>query len=222
MQFMQSSVGRKILMSVTGIIMILFVVFHAMGNATIYVHWLNAYAEHLHALPALVWIYRTFMLVALSVHVFFGIRLTLENKAAKPQAYACKKSRRSTFASRNMIWSGTIIAVYLVYHLLNFTLPVVNPGLSANQHADAMGRPDVYSMVVRNFQNVFISLSYIFALIALAFHLIHGVQSLFQTLGLNNEKTMPMVIKLGAITAVILSLIYISIPVFVLLGIVKG
>ena len=85
-----------------------------------------------------------------------------------------------------------------------------------------LGRPDVYEMVVRNFQNFFISLSYILAMIALAFHLTHGIQSLFQTLGLNNEKTMPIIIKAGTITAIILSLGYISIPVLVLAGVLKG
>ena len=222
MRFWESSVGRKVLLSITGIMMVLFVVFHVLGNSTIYFHWINAYSEHLHALPALIWLYRVFMLAVLSVHVFFGIQLTLENNEAKPLAYVCKRNLSATFASRNMIWTGTIIAIYLVYHLLHFTVQVINPEFSASQHADALGRPDVYEMVVRNFQNFSISLVYIFAMIALALHLTHGIQSLFQTLGLNNEKTMPLIIKVGAITAIILSLGYISIPVLVLAGILKG
>ena len=137
MRFWESSVGRKVLISITGIMMILFVVFHALGNSTIYFHWLNAYSEHLHALPALIWAYRVFMLAVLSVHVFFGIQLTLENNEAKPLAYVCNRNLRATFASRNMIWTGTIIAVYLVYHLLHFTVQVINPEFSASQHADA-------------------------------------------------------------------------------------
>jgi succinate dehydrogenase / fumarate reductase, cytochrome b subunit len=220
--FWQSSVGRKVLLSVTGILMVLFVFFHALGNSTIYFHWINAYSEHLHALPALIWLYRVFMLVVLLVHVFFGIQLTLENKDAKPLEYVCKRNLRATFASKNMIWTGTIIAIYLVYHLLHFTAQVINTEFAASSHADTLGRPDVYEMVVRNFQSVFISLVYIFAMTALALHLTHGIQSLFQTLGLNNEKTMPLIIKAGAITAIILALGYISIPVFVLTGILKG
>jgi succinate dehydrogenase / fumarate reductase cytochrome b subunit len=162
------------------------------------------------------------MLAVVTVHVFFGIQLTLENNEAKPLAYVCKRNLRATFASKNMIWTGTIIAIYLVYHLLHFTIQVINPEFSAGQHADALGRPDVYEMVVRNFQNFFISLGYIFAMIALSLHLTHGIQSLFQTLGLNNEKTMPLIIKVGAVAAIILSLSYISIPVLVLTGILKG
>ena len=222
MRFWESSVGRKVLVSITGLMLVLFVVFHALGNSTIYFHWLNAYSEHLHALPALIWLYRVFMLAVLSVHIFFGIQLTLENNAAKPLAYVCNRNLRATFASKNMIWTGTIIAIYLVYHLLHFTIQIINPEFSAGQHTDALGRPDVYEMVVRNFRNYFISLVYIFAMIALAFHLTHGIQSLFQTLGLNNEKAMPLIIKVGAITAIILSLGYISIPVLVLAGILKG
>jgi len=121
-----------------------------------------------------------------------------------------------------MIWTGTIIAIYLVYHLLHFTVQVINPEFSAIQHADALGRPDVYEMVVRNFQNFSISLVYIFAMTALALHLTHGIQSLFQTLGLHTEKAMPVIIKAGAITAIILSLGYISIPLLVLAGVLKG
>jgi len=221
-RFWQSSAGRKILASITGLLMILFVVLHLIGNSTIYFHWLNAYAAHLHALPAFVWAYRVFMLVVLSVHVFFGIQLKLENIEAKPLAYVCKRNLSATFASRNMIWTGTIIAIYLVYHLLHFTVQVINPEFSAIQHADALGRPDVYEMVVRNFQNFSISLVYIFAMTALALHLTHGIQSLFQTLGLNTEKAMPVIIKAGAITAIILSLGYISIPLLVLAGVLKG
>jgi len=121
-----------------------------------------------------------------------------------------------------MIWTGTIIAVYLVYHLLNFTIGLVNPEFFASRHRDALGRPDISNMVILNFQNSFISASYIFAMIALALHLTHGTQSLFQTLGLNNDKTFSAVVKVGAITAVILALSYISIPVLVLTGILKG
>ena len=221
-RFWESSVGRKVLISVTGLMMVLFVVLHMLGNSTIYFNWLNAYSEHLHALPALIWAYRVFMLAVLSVHVFFGLQLALENNEAKPLAYVCKRNLQATFASKNMIWTGTIIAIYLVYHLLHFTVQVINPEFSASQNADALGRSDVYKMVVLNFQNLFISLSYIFAMTALALHLTHGLQSLFQTLGLNNEKTMPLIIKAGAITAIILSLGYISIPVFVLTGVLKG
>ena len=221
-RFWESSVGRKVLISVTGLMMVLFVVLHMLGNSTIYFNWLNAYSAHLHALPALIWAYRVFMLTVLTVHVFFGLQLALENNEAKPLAYVCKRNLQATFASKNMIWTGTIIAIYLVYHLLHFTAQVINPEFSASHNADALGRPDVYAMVVLNFQNLFISLSYIFAMTALALHLTHGLQSLFQTLGLNNEKTMPLIIKTGAITAIILSLIYISIPVFVLTGVLKG
>jgi len=221
-RFWDSSVGRKVLMSLTGLMMVLFVVLHVIGNSTIYFHWLNAYSAHLHALPALIWAYRVFMLVVLSAHIFFAVQLKLENVEAKPLEYVCKRNRSATFASKNMIWTGVLIAIYLVYHLLHFTVQVVNPEFSARQHMDALGRPDVYEMVVRSFQNLSISLIYIFAMTVLALHLTHGIQSLFQTLGMNNEKTMPLIIKAGAITAIILSLGYISIPVLVLTGVLKG
>lgn len=222
MEFLKSTVGKKIVMAITGFAMLLFVTIHVIGNSTIYFGWLNAYAEHLHALPPLVWAFRLILLTMFLLHAFFGIQLTLENRAAKPRAYAVKKYLQATFASENMIWSGLLIAAFIVYHLLHFTFQVTNPEISAGKNMDALGRPDVYNMVVLSFQNFFISLIYILAMIALAFHLTHGIQSFFQTLGLNNERTQPVIMKAGTVTAIFIFLGYISIPIVIIAGIVKG
>lgn len=209
----KSSVGKKILMAVTGQVMILFIIAHALGNFTIYLGWLNAYAEHLHDLPPLVWIYRVTMLTLFSLHVIIGVQLYFENRAAKPQTYAVKKSLRATFASKNMIWTGLVIGLFLIYHLLHFTIQVWNPEISAKMNFDAIGRPDVYRMVVLSFQKFFISFIYILAMIALVLHLTHSIQSSFQTLGLNNDRIQPVITKAGAIAAYILFIGYISIGV---------
>jgi succinate dehydrogenase / fumarate reductase cytochrome b subunit len=224
MKFIKSSVGRKILMAVTGIMMLCFIVIHVLGNSTIYFGWLNAYAEHLHALPPLVWAFRVVMLAVFVVHVFFGIQLSWENSAARPQAYAVKKDRRATFAGKNMIWTGVVVAGFLAYHLLQFTLHVINPELSAgvNGNIDALGRPDVYKMVVLSFQQAGIAAVYVIAMIALALHLSHGAQSFFQSLGLNNDKSIEVFEKVGVVTAVILFIGYASIPIVIFVGILKG
>jgi succinate dehydrogenase / fumarate reductase cytochrome b subunit len=219
MRFLKSMVGRKIVMAVSGLIMITFVVFHLIGNSTIYAGWLNAYAEHLHALPPVVWPFRLVMLIALSAHVFFGILLTLENSAARPEGYAVKNTLRATFESRNMVWTGLLIGVFLLYHLLHFTFQVTNPEISARNHADFMGRPDVFMMVVRSFERLPISIVYLIAMGGLLLHLTHGIQSLFQTLGMNSERSMPVIAKGGTITAFILFLGYILIPLVILSGI---
>lgn len=222
MKFIESTVGRKIVMAITGLMMLLFVIIHAIGNSTIYFNWLNAYAEHLHALPPLVWIFRLILLGMFLLHGIYGIQITLENREAKPRAYAVRKDLSTTFASKNMIWTGLLIAAFLIYHLLHFTFQVTNPEISAGRNPDELGRPDVFRMVVLSFQNSFISSMYILAMIALALHLSHGVQSFFQTLGLNNERIMPVIIKAGTIAAIILLLVYMAIPIVIIAGIVKG
>lgn len=219
---LKSQVGNKILMAVTGQLMIIFIIVHVLGNATIFTGGLNAYAAKLHSLPLLLLTTRLGMLVLFSIHVFFGIRLYLENRAAKPEAYMVRKNLSATFASRTMVWTGLVIGAFLVFHLLHFTFQVIRPMESARLNADALGRPDVAAMVISGFQSFAISSLYIIAMGALVLHLAHGIQSSFQSFGLNDEFTLPVIAKAGTVTAVVLFLGYISIPVIILLGIVKG
>ncbi len=217
-----STVGRKILMAITGQMMILFAVIHVVGNSTIYFSGLNSYAEHLHALPPLVWGTRFVMLPALLLHVFFGIQLALENNRAKESNYSISTNLRSTFASRNMIWSGTLIAAFLVYHLLHFTFQVISPEAAASARLDALGRPDVAGMVIYGLRNYVVSLVYLVSLAGLFLHLAHGVQSSLQSLGLSNDKAEPVISKGGYSAALVIFIAYVLIPVLVVLGIVKG
>ena len=221
MIFPTSSVGRKLVMAATGQLMVLFVILHVLGNATIYFGWLNAYAAHLHALPPLVWSFRLGLIILFSFHIFYGIALTLENNAAKPQSYVVRNELSATVAGRNMIWTGAVIGSFLVYHLLHFTVQVTNPALAAARHLDSLGRPDVFAMVVKSFQNFGIASVYLLSMTALWLHLSHGIQSSFQTWGLAGEKGLPIIKKAGAFAAVILFLAYIAIPVVIAAGIVK-
>jgi succinate dehydrogenase / fumarate reductase cytochrome b subunit len=218
----KSSVGKKILMAVTGQVMILFIILHLIGNSTLYFGWLNAYAEHLHDLPLLVWVYRIVMLILFLLHVIIGIKLYLDNRSAKPEAYAVKKRLNRTFASDTMIWSGILIAVFLMYHLLHFTVQIINPEMSSRANVDVLGRPDVLKMVILNFQDVSLIFLYTVSMVSVFLHLKHGIQSSFQSLGLNNEATLPVIIKTGTIAAIILFFGYIAIPMVILLGMVKG
>ncbi len=209
-------------MAVTGQILVLFAIAHVIGNSTIYFGALNAYAEHLHALAALVWANRMVMLAVISIHLYFGISLTLENMEAKPEKYAVKKSLRTTFASKNMIWTGCAIGVFLVYHLLHFTFQITDPATAASVNLDAAGRPDVFAMVLAGFQSALITLIYIVSMAALLLHLSHGIQSSFQSLGLNNEHALPFFEKTGQVMAYVLFIAFISIPVIIVIGIMKG
>ncbi len=219
MRFLSSSVGRKIVMAITGLMLLGFLVIHLCGNSLIYIGWINAYGERLHSMPPLVWGFRLFMIGVFILHVFFGIQLTLENNSARPQAYAVKKNLRASFSGRTMIWTGLLIVAFLIYHLLHFTARMTNPEISTG--IDAMGRLDVFKMVVLSFNNLAISGTYIAAMIVLALHLTHGIQSGVQTFGLNNDKTIPVVEKVGTGAALILFLGYAAIPIVIILGILN-
>lgn len=219
MQFLSSSVGRKIVMAITGLMLLGFLFIHLVGNSLIYAGWLNAYGERLHSMPPVVFIFRLVMLCVFAIHIYFGIKLTLENNAARPAPYAVKKNLRATFSGRTMIWTGLLIAAFVVYHLLHFTLRVTNPDISNS--LDALGRLDIFKMVVLSFRNFAISGIYIAAMIILCLHLFHGVQSFIQTFGLNSDKSLPVAEKAGKVVALILYAGYVSIPLVILLGILN-
>ncbi|MCM2358838.1 MAG: succinate dehydrogenase cytochrome b subunit [Geobacteraceae bacterium] len=219
MQLLTSTVGRKILMAITGILMVLFVVVHLLGNTSIFIPGgLNAYAEHLHALPPLVWAFRLAMLTFLVVHVLYGIQLTLENNAANPKGYAVKRQLKANFSSENMIWTGLLLLLFIGYHILHFTVRVT-PDIV--QGVDSLGRFDVFTMVVSSFSHGIISLIYVAAMVVLFLHLKHGIQSFFQTMGWSSDRSLPVIVKVGAVVAVIFLIGYSSIPVSILTGILS-
>ena len=188
MRLFSDSIGRKAVMAVTGLLMVLFLVGHTLGNLTIFkAGGINAYAEGLHKLPALVWGNRIVTGLAALLHIIFAIQVTLENSAAKPTKYAVSRHLRATFASKNMIWTGFAIALFLGYHLAHFTLRVTGVQIGT----DELGRLDVYTMVRDAFVLAPIALVYVAAMLAVFFHLTHGIQSLFQTSGLSNAVLLP-------------------------------
>ena len=224
MQMLQNSVGRKLVMAVTGLFLLLFVIVHLLGNSSVFMgaDGINAYAEHLHALGPLVWIFRLVMLALFALHIFFGIKLTLENRAAREIEYNEKKNIRTSFGAQTMIYTGLIILAFLLYHLLHFTMHVTNPDISVGVLApDALGRADVFTMMVLSFQKFFISLVYVGAMVTLLLHLSHGVQSLFQTLGLLGANSLPVMEKIGRAAAIVIFAGFISIPVSILLGLIN-
>jgi succinate dehydrogenase / fumarate reductase cytochrome b subunit len=224
MPWLKNTVGKKLVMAVTGFGTVGFVVVHLLGNSSVFIgpDGINAYAAKLHSLGPLVWLFRLMMIVLFSFHVFFGVQLTLENNRAKPDSYTVKRSLKATFAGKSMIWTGAIIGAFLIYHLLQFTFQVTNPEISAARNFDAAGRPDVFRMVVLSLQNFTISLLYVIGMGALVLHLTHGIQSFFQTFGLNNDRTLPVISRAGMVMALIIFLGYISIPLVIFLRIVKG
>ncbi len=213
----KSTIGRKLLMAFTGQVMILFIVFHVLGNSTVYFSTINAYAAGLQAVPYLVWPLRLVLVVLFVLHAVYGIIVKLENRASRPQ-HTVIEHQRSTIAGRTMIWTGILIGLFLVYHLLHFTAQVTNPESAAMHNADALGRPDVFLMMVESFQNHGIVALYTLGVIALGLHLFHGIQSSFQTWGWNSDRSFPLVTSGGMIAAVIIFLGYVAIPVVIVAG----
>jgi succinate dehydrogenase / fumarate reductase cytochrome b subunit len=213
---------RKLLMAVTGLLMLLFIIGHMLGNTALFFgpESINAYAAHLRDLGLLFWMERLVMLGVAGVHIGLGILLTLENRAARPESYAQRKYVRSSLFSRTMIFSGLIILAFGIFHVFHFTVGLINPELA--HQVDASGRHDVYAMVVANFQQAGLALLYVAAMVAVLFHMSHGVGSLFQTMGWNNDRTLSGVQKTGRIVAIVLFIGFIAVPLSIVLGIVNS
>jgi succinate dehydrogenase / fumarate reductase cytochrome b subunit len=220
--FYRSSVGKKMIVAVTGIILILFVIGHLLGNLQIFIgpDWINSYSQHLHDLGPLLWLIRIFLLATVIIHIYVTIQLAIENRRARPEPYKDKHYVKATFASRHMVMSGLIVLAFIAYHLAHFTFRKTDSRFALLK-PDPFGHYDVYSMMVYGFQNYLVSGFYVLGLFLLTLHLSHGSSSFFQSLGLNDEKLTPRLALGGRIFAWLMFIGYTSIPVAVLLGLVK-
>jgi succinate dehydrogenase / fumarate reductase, cytochrome b subunit len=219
--FYQSSIGKKIVVGVTALILILYVLGHLIGNLQIYMgqNRINTYAKFLHDLGPILWAVRVFLLAAFVTHIVATIQLANENRLAKPQKYAVAGYQRSTLASRTMIISGLIVLCFVIYHLLQFTVQATNPEF--RKLHDALGRPDVYRMLILGFRHPLVSLFYVLGLFLLASHLSHGFESVTQTLGINNRRISRFVSVGGQTLTWLIFAGYVSIPATILLGIIS-
>ena len=220
--FYKSSIGKKIIVAVTGVILIGFIVGHLLGNLQIFMgpEYINSYAEKLRALGVLLWVIRVGLLVTVVLHIWFTIRLAIDNRKARPVPYARKEHVKSTYASRSMWISGLLLLAFIIYHIAHFTVQVADPRFALLK-MDPLNRHDVYSMMVYGFQNVFVSGIYIVAMYLLAMHLSHGASSFFQSLGLNDKKLTPKLARGARIFAWLIFAGYVSMPIAVLAGLIK-
>ena len=225
-RFYASSIGKKLLVALSGIVLLGFLFGHLMGNLLIYVGRaaINDYGELLHHFLHGwgIWMARLGLLAALVVHVMATIHLVQENREARGEGCACESTVRASKASRTMMVTGMVTLSFIIFHVLHFT---ILPGPEDKAYYDQVTsdhlRPDVYGMVVRGFNNIFISLFYIVSMGFLCFHLSHGFASVFQTLGLQTEKSASLVRWLGCGYAGFIFCGNTSIPIAVLLGLVK-
>lgn len=216
-QALDSSIGGKLIVAVTGLALVGFIVGHLSGNLLVFAgrDAINAYAEGLRKFPALLWGMRLGLIAAAVLHIYFTIRLNIRNRASRPQPYVKKVYARASLQSRTMVLSGLLLLFYAIYHLAHFTWRVTDPTIGA------LGHYDVYEMLVYSFKSPVMSVSYIVAMVFVGMHLAHGISSLFQTLGLNHPKYNPLIRSAGPVLGVLLAAGYISIPVAILLGIVQ-
>lgn len=214
--WVRSSIGRKFLMAATGLLLVLYVVGHMVGNLQVYQGpaALNGYAEWLRDLGhgTALWAARLVLLAAVIVHIGAALSLARENQAARPVPYRQLVPSASTYASRTMIWSGPILALFVVYHLMHLTTGQAHP---AFQHGD------VYRNVVVGFRSPWVSGFYVLSMLALGLHLHHGIWSMIQSLGWSHPRIDALRRHVALAVTVVVVAGNVSIPLSVLLGWVR-
>lgn len=209
-----STIGKKAVMAITGIILIGFVLGHMIGNLQLYggPEKLNAYAKLLRISMPLLWTVRAVLLACVGLHILTAYQLWSANSAARPSPYKVRADRKTTYAARTMIWSGPILLLFIFYHIATLTLGY-GPG-TFDEH-------NVYANVVGGFQLWYVSLFYIAAMLSLGYHMNHGIWSLFQSMGWNHTKYNVARRRFATAITLIVVIGNISLPISVLTGIVQ-
>jgi succinate dehydrogenase / fumarate reductase cytochrome b subunit len=226
-----SSIGKKIIVALTGAFLVLFLAGHLVGNLLVFVgrEAFNDYAYFLHHMihGAGIWLFRLVMLTALALHVAATVSLTLQNRAAR-KPYECQAVIQASISSRSMILSGLTLLAFFIYHMLHFTIRIGNEYDTLDRYKETvmhngkeLVRHDAWLMVVDGFSNGPVTLFYLIAMTLLCSHLSHGVASIFQTLGLRFKKCESIIQGLSLGYAVVIWVGFVSIPVAIFFGIVK-
>jgi len=213
-RFYESTIGKKAIMAVTGLILFGFLILHMAGNLQIFLGpaVMNHYAETLHGNPGLLWTARIVLLISVALHIWASIQLSLIKKEARPVSYVKRANVSSSWASRSMMLTGPIVAAFVVFHLLHLTTGTIHPQF-VPLHA--------YENLVNGFLVVPFAIAYIVVMIFIGFHLSHGIWSMFQSMGLSHPRYTPMIKKFAAVFSWILVAGFISVPLAVLTGLVR-
>lgn len=214
--FVRSTIGRKVIMAVTGLLLVGFVVEHVLGNLLVFAgpKALNTYAAILKASPAVLWGFRVVLLACVGLHIWSAVSLIRQNRASRPVGYARQEPQVSTRAARMMRLGGFTLLAFLVFHILHFTTGTIQPGYE-------FSHTDVYANVVSAFQVPWVVLVYLLAMAALLGHLRHGVWSFFQTMGWNHPRLDVVRTRLAMALAYAVWLGFVLIPAAVLGGFVR-
>jgi succinate dehydrogenase / fumarate reductase cytochrome b subunit len=221
----RSSLGKKYIMALSGAGLVLFAVGHMLGNLQVFLgpEPLNAYGHFLQSTPEILWGARLGLLGLVGLHIWAAVKLTLENRAARPVPYDQGELVAASYASRTMIWSGLIIAAFVLFHLLHYTVQVKAVNLTGQdfglfEDTHVPPRHDIFKMMITGFRQPLVSGFYVLAVGLLCVHLSHGISAMFQSLGFKDKTWGPAIDKLAVLAAWVLFLGYSSIPVAILLG----
>jgi succinate dehydrogenase / fumarate reductase cytochrome b subunit len=213
----RSSIGRKFVVAVTGLVMLGFLIAHMVGNLKAFAGApaLNHYAELLRIEPELLLVTRTGLLVAVVLHVFFVVQLALENRRARPSRYAVMDTVKATLASRTMLVGGILIFGYVVYHLMHLTFRSVHRDLVPFDHTNVFGN------VAASFKNPAITATYVALQVVLLFHLQHGIQSALRTIGVSHPRYVAIGRSAGWVLAVVITVGFAAVPLGVFFGVIQ-
>lgn len=214
--FWRSTVGKKAVMAVTGLIMVGFVLLHMLGNLQVFegAARINAYSHFLHhTINELLWLLRIVLLVSVVLHIVAAVQLTRRDRAARPAPYARHTLQSATPASRTMRWGGVALALFIVFHLLHLTTGTIQPVPFAEG--------DVYANMVGGFRVWWVTLIYVLAMVVLGLHVFHGGWSSIRSLGLSRPKAEPRRRPVAALVAVLLWAGFTLVPVAIYAGWVR-
>ena len=223
LEFYRSSFGKKAVMAVTGVLLFGFVLFHMLGNLKLFLgpEKINGYAEGLRLLGEpilnhgdLLWILRVGLLAAVVLHVLSAWQLRRLNARARPKGYVKQSPQAATYASRSMFWGGLLIVLFVVYHLLHLTV-----GFDA-VHAEFIPG-EVHHNMVTAFANPLVAGFYVLAVLALGFHLYHGLWSFFQSLGWTGPRLDVFRHRFAILFAVVVTVGFITVPIAILIRLVS-
>jgi succinate dehydrogenase / fumarate reductase cytochrome b subunit len=218
---LRTSVVKKQIVAVTGLIGVGFIIGHLAGNSLILLgpEAFNEYAEMLHAVPELLWIARVTLIAAFVIHVYFTVALTLENRAARDDRYAVAADHgETTFAKKTMIYTGLLVFLFLFIHLTDFTFPDKNGPNTVLTGPEGDASYAIYGLVWNSFaKNLLRSAFYILAVCCVGFHLSHGIQSLFQTIGFFNDRYTPVIRKASIVLGALVAIGFSLIPLYIII-----
>jgi succinate dehydrogenase / fumarate reductase, cytochrome b subunit len=218
---LHASIGSKIIVALTGLALAGFVVFHMIGNLQIFEgrEALNAYAAFLRDMPILLWTARAGLVGLAGIHIWTAIKLAIRNREARPLNYTAHVYRQASFASRTMAVSGTLLLLFIIFHLLHLTFGVVDR--SFIEGLDLRGQRDVYGKMIHAFGTPWLAAVYLAGQAVLGLHVSHGITSSFQTLGLEHPALNRMFKAAGPAIALLVVLGNVVIVLAVLLGVVR-